>query len=131
MGSSTLHVEAALKNISFVEDFIYASKYIPDDKRMAALIIATEIFDNIAEHAVLVKNSSICLTVSNIFFPHVCFKYCSKNFSSLLEALENTQPHYDVQSKRYRGFGLRMTKNLARKVRYRERFGCVRIVVYL
>lgn len=131
MGSSTLHIEAELKNISFVEDFIYASKDIPDDKRITALIIATEIFDNIAEHAVLAKHHPIRLTVSNTFFPHVCFRYCSKNFSSLLEALENTQPHYDAQSKRYRGFGLRMTKNLARKVRYRERFGCVRIDVYL
>ena len=46
-----LLVKAELKNIGFIEAFIATAHNIPHDKRASALIIATEVFDNIAEHA--------------------------------------------------------------------------------
>ena len=54
-----LQVEADLKNIGFIEEFISTSKEIPADKRAAALIIATEVFDNIAEHAVFAEKKEL------------------------------------------------------------------------
>ena len=62
-----LQVEADLKNIGFIEEFISTSKEIPADKRAAALIIATEVFDNIAEHAVFAEKKELHLSVSKIF----------------------------------------------------------------
>ena len=126
-----LQVEADLKNISFIEEFISTSKDIPESKRAAALIISTEVFDNIAEHAVFAENKDILLSVSNIFFPRLCFSYCSTNFDNLLCALKRTKPHFDLDAKRYRGFGLLMTKNLARRVCYRQDHFRSRIIVYL
>ena len=126
-----LQVEADLKNIDFIEEFIAISKEIPDNKRSMALIIATEVFDNIAEHAVLTKSRAVRLAVSDIFFPRLCFSYYSSNFDHLLQALKKTKPHFDSDAQRYRGFGLLMTKNLARRVSYQQQNGCVRIVVYL
>lgn len=128
---SKLIVNAKPENITFIENFIYTSKDIPNDKRIAALIIATEIFDNITEHAILIENTRIQITATNIFFPRLQFKYYSKNFDSLLQALKVTKPHFDAQAKRYRGFGLLMTRNLARKVKYRKRFSAALITVYL
>ena len=66
-----LQVEADLKNIGFIEEFISTSKGIPDNKRTKALIIATELFDNIAEHAVFAEHKKLRLSVSNIFFPRL------------------------------------------------------------
>ena len=58
-------MEADLKNIGFIEGFISNSKDIPENKRSAALIISTEVFDNIAEHAKFAENRGIQLSVSN------------------------------------------------------------------
>ncbi|MGI5089973.1 hypothetical protein GWP40_07740 [Treponema vincentii] len=126
-----LQVEADLKNIGFIEEFISTSKNIPESKRATALIISTEVFDNIAEHAVFAENKNILLSVSNIFFPRLCFSYHSTNFDNLLHALKRTKPHFDPDAKRYRGFGLLMTKNLARKVCYRQEQSRSCIIVYL
>jgi len=126
-----LLVEAELKNIDRIEAFIYSSKAIPNDKRLTALIIATEVFDNIAEHAVLAEDKNIRLSVSNIFFPRLCFSYRSTNFENLLEALKKTKPHFDTAAERYRGFGLLMTKNLSRKVKYRQTSDRSYIIIYL
>jgi hypothetical protein len=126
-----LQVEADLKNIGFIEGFISNSKDIPENKRSAALIISTEVFDNIAEHAKFAENRGIQLSVSNIFFPRLCFSYRSMNFDNLLRALKRTKPHFDPDAKRYRGFGLLMTKNLARKVCYRQDPSRSCIIVYL
>ncbi|UTC49625.1 hypothetical protein E4N73_07180 [Treponema vincentii] len=124
-------MEADLKNIGFIEGFISNSKDIPENKRAAALIISTEVFDNIAEHAKFAENRGIQLSVSNIFFPRLCFSYRSMNFDNLLRALKRTKPHFDPDAKRYRGFGLLMTKNLARKVCYRQDPSRSCIIVYL
>ena len=124
-------MEANLKNIGFIEGFISNSKDIPENKRAAALIISTEVFDNIAEHAKFAENRGIQLSVSNIFFPRLCFSYRSMNFDNLLRALKRTKPHFDPDAKRYRGFGLLMTKNLARKVCYRQDPSRSCIIVYL
>ena len=124
-------MEADLKNIGFIEGFISNSKDIPENKRAAALIISTEVFDNIAEHAKFAENRGIQLSVSNIFFPRLCFSYRSMNFDNLLRALKRTKPHFDPDAKRYRGFGLLMTKNLARKVCSRQDPSRSCIIVYL
>ena len=124
-------MEADLKNIGFIEGFISNSKDIPENKRAAALIISTEVFDNIAEHAKFAENRGIQLSVSNIFFPRLCFSYRSMNFDNLLRALKRTKPHFDPKAKRYRGFGLLMTKNIARKVCYRQEQSRSYIIVYL
>ncbi|MGP1444635.1 MAG: hypothetical protein ACTTI6_05825 [Treponema sp.] len=126
-----LLVEANLKNINLVEEFIATATDIPQDKRSTALIIATEVFDNIAEHAILVENTGISLAASKLFFPRLCFSYTSSNFDNLLRALKKTQPHFDSQAQRYRGFGLLMTRNLARKVRYCHSPARSNIIVYL
>ncbi|UTC43951.1 hypothetical protein [Treponema sp. OMZ 857] len=126
-----LQVEADLKNIGFIEAFISTSKDIPESKRTTALIIATEVFDNIAEHAVFPESKELRLSISNMFFPRLCFSYHSTNFDNLLDALKRTKPHFDPKAKRYRGFGLLMTKNLARKVCYRQEHSRSCIIVYL
>ncbi|MEL3906842.1 MAG: hypothetical protein P1P65_07445 [Treponema sp.] len=128
---STLSVAARFNNIALIEDFIYTTQDIAHNKRIKALIIATEIFDNICEHAVLLDNTDVEITASHRFSPYLRFTYRSKNFKNLLQALKSTEPHFDDRAQRYRGFGLRMTKNLARKVKYRKFFSYSRITVYL
>ena len=115
----------------YLQEFISTSKEIPADKRAAALIIATEVFDNIAEHAVFAEKKELHLSVSKIFFPRLCFSYSSANFDKFLRALKDATPYFDLKTRRYRGFGLIMTKNLARKVCYRQEPFRSCIIVYL
>lgn len=126
-----LQVEANLSHISLIEKFIASSREIPQDKRTAALIIATEVFDNLAEHAVFEEKKEVHVSASALFFPRLCFSYKSSNFDNLLTALKRTKPHFDAGAQRYRGFGLRMTKNLARRVSYLRYLSHCYIIVYL
>ena len=95
-----LQVGADLKNIGFIEEFISTSKDIPENKRVAALIISTEVFDNIAEHAAFTGRKELQLSISNMFFPRLCFSYRSTNFDNLLHALKETKPYFDPKAKR-------------------------------
>ena len=126
-----LQVEADLKHIGFIEEFISTSQDIPENKRTAALIIATEVFDNISEHAVFAEKKELQLSVSNLFFPRLCFSYHSANFDNFLRALKDATPYFDSAARRYRGFGLIMTKNLAHKICYRQDQARSCIIVYL
>lgn len=128
---NSLRVEAGLQHIGLIEKFIVTAQEIPQDKRATALIIATEVFDNIAEHAVFEGEKEVSLCVSAVFFPRLCFSYKGVNFDNLLDALKRTKPHFEAAAQRYRGFGLLMTKNLARRVSYLSYLSRCYIIVYL
>lgn len=126
-----LQVQANVRYIDVLETFIATAQEIPQHKRTAALIIATEVFENIAEHARFVGETNVRISLSNMFVLRLCFSYKSVNFADLLNALKKTRPHFDPHARRYRGFGLLITKTLARKVFYRHYLSHCYITIYV
>lgn len=131
MEDDKLILKPEFENIYYVEKLINASLNIPDDKRNVALIIATEMFDNIVEHSHGPVDGYIVLTISHRQKTKITFSYETTNFQDLIEGVRHSRPHYDPQARRYRGMGLRMTRYLASHVVYQEANPVSAIIVYL
>jgi anti-sigma regulatory factor (Ser/Thr protein kinase) len=110
-----------LSNLITLERFISACSFIDEHDRNKSKILATEFFDNIVMHSVCGMCSTVSVTVEKIKKRiTIRLKYSTKNFGTMLNALEHTNPHYDASSLRYRGLGLRMCRNLASDIRYKK-----------
>ncbi|EFW36359.1 hypothetical protein HMPREF9554_03167 [Treponema phagedenis F0421] len=128
-----LTVTPDTKHLAQLEALIETSPAIPDNKRMNILIIVTEMFDNIAEHALIPDGQSVTIEIKtskqNMI---VTFIYKTKNFEELLEGVHTGRPHFDKNAKRYRGLGLIMSKNLSQKVKYKKSiFNTARLIFYV
>lgn len=131
MEEDKLILKPEFKNIYYVERLIRSSLNIPDEKRNHALIIATELFDNIVEHSSGPSDKYIVLTLSHKQRTKMTFSYETTNFQDLIEGVRRSRPHYDRKAGRYRGMGLRMTRYLSTHVIYHESEQMSSIVVYL
>lgn len=131
MDEDKLILKPEFKNIYYIEKFIRKSTNIPDDKRNIALIVATELFDNIVEHSNGPSDSYIILTVSHRERTKMVFSYETTNFKDLIEGVRRSRPHYDPKAGRYRGMGLRMTRYLSSHVVYQDNEPMSSIIVYL
>ncbi len=131
MEEDKLVLKPEFKNIYYVEKLICTSLNIPDDKRNKALIIATELFDNIVEHSNGPADNYIVITISHRQRTKLSFSYETTNFQDLIEGVRRSRPHYDPKAGRYRGMGLRMTRYLASHVVYQDSVPMSAIIVYL
>lgn len=131
MEEDRLVLKPTFKNIYYVEKLINNSINISDDKRNAALIIATEIFDNIVDHSVSPEGSYVIITISHSQHTKMVFSYETSNFQDLIEGVRRSRPHYDPEAGRYRGMGLRMTRYLSSHVIYQDNEPLSSITIYL
>ena len=110
-----------LSNLIILERFISACSFLDERDMNRSTILATECFDNIVMHSVRGLCSTVSITVRKIKERiTIRLKYSTKNFGKMLNALDTTNPHYDANSLRYRGLGLRMCRNLASDIRYKK-----------
>lgn len=131
MEEDKLILKPEFKNIYYVERLINRSLNIPDEKRNMAMIISTEMFDNIVEHSNRPSDSFIIITISHRQRTKIVFSYETTNFQDLIEGVRRSRPHYDPKAGRYRGMGLRMTRYLSSHVVYQENEPMASIIVYL
>lgn len=131
MEEDKLILKPEFKNIYFVEKLINTSRNIPDDKRSAVLIIATEMFDNIVDHSIGPVDAYVIITISHSQRTKMVFSYETTNFQDLIEGVRRSRPHYDPKAGRYRGMGLRMTRYLASHIVYQGSEPMSSITVYL
>ncbi len=111
----------SFSNIIELENFIADLRISDsDDKKSAVLIVATEIFSNIVEHAYIPEGEKVLLEIKEGDFIGIKFSYMTINFDDLLQALKNPHLYLDIISNRYRGLGLFMVNNLARHVDYKK-----------
>lgn len=97
-----------------IEESVKSIVEIKEYQRNAMLIITTEFFTNIVEHAKLTtKESAILLRICNEGKFFVEFEYKTSNFDAFLKGFYGGKPYFDEKSKRYRGLGLRMIENLS------------------
>jgi len=103
-----------------LEEFISSTCCLPDSVRSRALLIATEYFDNIVAHSRGSASCKVSVAVRPAEPPRIVIRYYTLNFRQMRRADRHTEPHYDFLSRRYRGLGLRMCRNLASSIEYRQ-----------
>jgi len=123
-------VEDHLRDVMDIEDFLFGIHELTPVERDRLLIITSEIFDNILTHSEnlgtwikirVYKNTSLS----------VVFLFRSSNFENLANLARANRVYYDSASKRYRGLGLTMCKNLTRSIRYkiRDDYNIIRVLL--
>ncbi len=107
-------------NIPVLESFINTCDFLPQDAKNRLTLIATEIFDNIVTHNRFPFRKQVSLWVRADSCVRLRISYGTCNFGEMIRANRTVAPHFDRDSGRYRGIGLRMCRNLAATVRFRR-----------
>ncbi|HOT61504.1 MAG TPA: hypothetical protein PLU93_01420 [Treponemataceae bacterium] len=107
-------------NIQLLEDFIACCEFPDDDVYRRATLVAVECFDNIISHGKAFGRYSVEVVVDEAPEPRIRFRYPTTNFGEALRGNLHARPHYDAESGRYRGLGLRMCRNLSRRLVFRK-----------
>lgn len=130
-------------SLDALEGFVLACPLLEGGDRSRALIVITEYFDNIVMHGKCPRGSFVSVRISRGRARGVApakpepgrvrisISYRSATFSRMVAAHGSVRPYYDRESRRYRGLGLLMCRNLARDVKYRKGLfkGFIRIIL--
>ncbi len=110
-----------LSNIIEVENLLNRVDFFTSEAdKSGAIIVCTEIFSNIVEHAEMTEGAQISIEIKKESCIKVVFSYSTRNFDRLLEAIENPSPYFERKLNRYRGLGLIMVKNLVQNIEYKK-----------
>ncbi|HKL85589.1 MAG TPA: hypothetical protein VJ861_04600 [Treponemataceae bacterium] len=107
-------------NLSVLEYFIYNNSCLSPHEKLRALLITTEYFDNIISHSKGTRPCKVSVLISVSKRKKIIMRYHTNNFSEMVTANRITEPYYDLESKRYRGLGLRMCRNLASSITFHK-----------
>lgn len=110
-------------NLNVLESFIAGCDFFTPAEINRAMLISTEYFDNIVEHSRSLGNGDVHIVLAkNTETGHssIRFRYSTRNFFQMIRGAHTARPHYDSSAGRYRGLGLRMCRNLASDIRYRQ-----------
>lgn len=120
----TQHCHIRLKpdfaNLPILEQFITRCPFLDETEINRAMVVITEYFDNIVSHSHCLFGCRVFISLSRNSVTRILFRYQTFNFGEMLRAVRHTTPHYDVESKRYRGLGLLMCRNLSSEIMYKK-----------
>ncbi|HOC29377.1 MAG TPA: hypothetical protein PKH40_06840 [Treponemataceae bacterium] len=116
-----IRLDPVMANLPLLEDFIAGTSFLETTECNKALLISTEIFENIIMHSAGFRflRVYVDIGISRNDFITLVFRYRTRNFRNIIRADGHTMPHYDHFSKRYRGLGLRMCRNLSSSITYK------------
>ncbi len=122
MSPAHCHISLApdFANLSALESFVESCSFLEKEERLRILLIATEYFQNIVAYNRNPVRSAVDLRIVKDAAVSLIIRYATRNFSELQRAADATSPHYDRETMRYRGLGLRMCKNLAASIQYKK-----------
>jgi hypothetical protein len=130
---ATARLDAAPASIMAFEDFVDAMEFLKPGERDRILIAGGEILDNIIKHSSPIERRRIVARVhrgkSSIL---LAFYFRADSFAAFAaeEALfAAPSPLFDPAHRRWRGIGLVMCRNLARRVSFRP--GSIRDRIFL
>ena len=126
-------------NLTELERFVLACPVLDAGERNRALIVVTEYFDNIVMHGQCPPGSLVSVRVSRTRplsarvpgSARVLISYRTPTFARMVATHGTAKPYFDPASRRYRGLGLLMCRNLAKDVSYRKGLfkGVIRIIL--
>lgn len=115
----TIRLAPEYSNIPVLESFIDSCGFLNPSAKNRLTLIATEIFDNVVTHNRFPFRRPVFIGVYADDIVRMRIRYSTLNFFEMLRANRTTTPHFDRESGRYRGIGLRMCRNLAKSLRFR------------
>jgi len=111
-------------NLAVLEAFMLQCDFLGETERLRATLVASEFFDNIVIHSRDrrgdASRSRVVVCVSKRKRIQIRLSYRTANFSEIIRANRTVLPHFDTASRRYRGLGLRMCRNLSSSVSFRQ-----------
>ena len=108
-------------DLSRIEPFIRSIGFLDRGERNRLVIVATEIFDNIITHSRPPPGSRVIVRVRKDSGLWLVFWFKSPDFARFAAAEgRDSRPYFDPESKRYRGLGLSMCRNLSQSIRFRH-----------
>ncbi len=117
---ATLEFEAIPASILAFEDFVDALDFLRPGERNRLKLAGGEILDNIVKHAPPMKSRRVRARASrrggSIL---LAFYFRSPGFAAFAAGFVASEPLYDPAHRRWRGIGLVMCRNLARRVVFR------------
>jgi anti-sigma regulatory factor (Ser/Thr protein kinase) len=126
-------------NLDTLERFVLACPLLDVGERNRALLVVTEYFDNIVMHGKCPQGSLVSVRISraragkaaNGGTVRILISYRSPTFARMVASHGTARPYFDAASRRYRGLGLLMCRNIAKDVSYRKGLfkGSIRIIL--
>lgn len=126
-------------NLDTLERFVLACPLLDGSERNRALLVVTEYFDNIVMHGKCPTGSFVSVRIVRARARgmatggtvRILITYRSPTFARMVAAHGTAQPYFDEASRRYRGLGLLMCRNIAKHVSYRKGLfkGAIRIIL--
>ncbi len=115
-------------NLERLERFVLDCPLLEGGERNRALLVVTEFFDNIVMHGRCPPGSLVSVRISrgrggkaaNGGSVRILIAYRSPTFARMVASHETARPYFDGESRRYRGLGLLMCRNLTSDVSYRK-----------
>jgi len=95
------------------------------------MLLATECFDNIVEHGRGFSFCRVSIGISRSIATKIVLRYRARNFDEAIKASRSIEPYYDAVSRRYRGLGLLMCRNLSLSIIYKKGLFKSSIVIIL
>ena len=107
-------------NLNVLEDFIISCPFLAGEERNRAMLLATEFFDNIVAYSKSPFPGMVDISLDRDVRTRVFLKYRTRNFAEMVRASETTKPYFDGATRRYRGLGLLMCRNLSSSIQYKK-----------
>lgn len=122
-GEATIRLAPVPESVSAFEDFADGLAFLSERERDRVKLAGDEILDNIVRHSAPLERRRITLRAARrgdspylLFF----FRSSARSFADFAAAYPGSAPLFDPARRRWRGMGLLMCRNLARKVSVRH-----------
>jgi anti-sigma regulatory factor (Ser/Thr protein kinase) len=120
---STTFLEARAASVLDFEEFVVGLEFLSESERDRLKLAGGEILDNIVKHAAPVEKGEIVVRAARRRdAPFLGFFFRSSGFAAFAASSASelaTKPLFDPAHRRWRGIGLVMCRNLARRVVFR------------
>jgi hypothetical protein len=121
---ATIRLAPVPESVSAFEDFADGLDFLSERERDRVKLAGGEILDNIVRHSAPLERRRIALRAARRGgSPYLLFFFRSssaQSFADFAAAYPGSAPLYDPARRRWRGMGLLMCRNLARKVTVRH-----------
>ena len=115
---NNLVLEAKLKDIGRMEDFICSIPEFTSFEKNKVLLVSNEIFENIIQHSKNIPDG-IRVRIHKGGKISLLFVFQSLNFDMYLTKFKPQKPYFDTCQNRYRGIGLRICYSISQSIHYR------------
>ncbi|HUX40619.1 MAG TPA: hypothetical protein VMV83_05570 [Rectinemataceae bacterium] len=127
---STISLAVEREGIFAFEAFLDSIDFASEAERSRLKLAGSEIFDNLVKHASPLAGGMATLRVARRGgILYLIFGFKSPTFGDYATRCYDYEPIFDHRARRWRGMGLRMTRNLSSDLRFRAGSMLDRVII--